>query len=360
MRISHNSNLISNRRARRVCIALIALLILPSVSLMAAGSREPERTSRTELLLGTTVTVTTYGKVPNGVVDQVFERVAEIERRMSTSEEDYSDTELLRVNAAAGVDAVVVSPDTFSVVEQGLAFSRMSDGAFDVTVGPLVKLWGIGTDHAAIPDPEDLARALDLVDYHDVQMNPDDTSIKLAREGMALDVGGIAKGYAADEAARILTEAGVSTALLDFGGNILTVGSKPDGSPFRIGIQVPDATRGEYLGIATVSDKAVVTSGTYERYFEVDGVRYHHILDTTTGYPVNNGLDSVTIITPESIRADALSTVVFALGLDEGRTFVESLDAVEAIFVTHDDDVYMTSGAGSFFELTNESYTLRD
>ena len=338
--------------------AIAALMAIVAVLFSSCGG-DPPKQSRTDFVLGTTITVTTYGRVSSDLVDHVFARVHEIERKMSTSEEDYSDTELLRVNARAGAGAVSVSADTFSVLKEALAFSELSGGAFDVTVHPLVRLWGIGTEGAAIPDAEQLSAALELVDYRAVQLNPDDTSILLPQPGMGVDVGGIAKGYAADEAARILKEAGIKSALLDFGGNIVTVGHKPDGSLWRIGIQVPDASRGDFLGIATVADQSIVTSGTYERFFEQGGVRYHHILDTRTGYPVQNGLTSVTIITTASIEADALSTAVFALGLEEGYPLAEALSDVEAIFVTDDGGVYITPGGSEIFELTNEDYEFR-
>jgi len=311
------------------------------------------------LLLGTAVTITAYGRPGSGVFDEAFDRVLQIEQTMSTSEDDYSDTELMRVNAAAGTGPVAVSADTLKVVEVALDFARASDGAFDITVQPLVRLWGIGTDHAGIPDPEDIRAALQVVGYENVRVDEDAGTIELLVPGSGIDVGGIAKGFAADEVAELLRNAGVKSALLDFGGNILTVGAKPDGSPWRIGVQTPDASRGEFLGVATVRDMSLVTSGTYERYFEVDGVRYHHILDTTTGYPVQNGLESVTIITEKSIEADALSTLVFALGLDKGLQFAEERRGVEAILVTDDNGVYTTSGVSEFFELTNEDYELR-
>lgn len=336
-----------------------ALLFLMVVVASTGCSPPPEKRSEAEFLLGTVIDVTTYGEVPDSVFESVFERVREIETRMSTSEEDYETTELMEVNDAAGRSPVHVSEDTFEVVSQAVEYSRLTEGAFDVTVQPLVSLWGIGTESAAIPEEEQIDAALAAVDYRRVDLEPATHSIYLPREGMGVDVGGIAKGYAADEAERILRDAGVRWALLDFGGNILTIGTKPDGSHWRIGIQLPspEASRGTYLGIVEVSDLAVVTSGTYERYFEEDGIRYHHILDTDTGYPVRNSLESVTIITDVSMRADALSTAVFAMGLDAGRDFVETLDEVEALFVTKDKEVYFTSGMRDYFSLTSEEYT---
>lgn len=353
---------INRHTAHRRTVGSAALLALLGALVLLAGceSQPPQRHSETELLLGTTVSVTTYGDVPDEVYSRVFDRVLEIEEKMSTSEEDYTMTELMAVNDAAGEMPIGVSEDTFHVVAQAVDYSRLTGGAFDVSVQPLVSLWGIGTEWAAIPPEEEIDAAVAAIDYREVGLDPDSQEVFLTGADMGIDVGGIAKGYAADEAARILREAGVESALLDFGGNIQTVGTKPDGSPWRIGIQVPDATRGQYIGIADVVDLAVVTSGTYERYFVEDGVRYHHILDTTTGYPVRNGLDSVTIITPESIRADALSTAVFAMGLEDGLAFVEGLADVEALFVTTEREVTMTSGMGEYFELTNDEFTLAE
>lgn len=342
--------------------ALLITKIAPSIALLAVllgGCTTPDqRQSETELLLGTTITVTTYGRTPEEVFERVFARVLEIEQRMSTSEEDYTMTELMAVNDAAGGRPVEVSADTFEVVSEAVRYSRLTDGAFDVTVQPLVSLWGIGTESPGIPNEEAIAEALASVDHRRVSLDPRDQSIFLEGEAMGIDVGGIAKGYAADEARRILLEEGIESALLDFGGNILTIGTKPDGSAWRIGIQVPDASRGAFIGIVEVVDKAVVTSGTYERYFVEDGVRYHHILDTTTGYPVRNGLDSVTILTDESMRADALSTAVFAMGLEAGMRFVETQPDIEAIFVTSEGNLHLTPGMHAYFRLTNEEFTV--
>ncbi len=339
-------------RGVSACLAVLALL--------GACRSEPVRTRESELILGTAISVTMYASNPDPVFRQIFARVREIEAKMSTNEDDYESTELLVVNRAAGQAPVTVSPDTYEVVEAGLRYSRRTNGRFDVTVGPLVDLWGIGTEGAAVPDPGALSGALSLVDYREVTLVPEETAIYLSREGMGVDVGGIAKGYAADEAARILRENGIDSALLDFGGNIMTIGRKPDDVPWRIGLQIPrtDAPRGRFLGIVEATDISIVTSGTYERYFFEDGEQYHHILDTDTGYPVRNQLDSVTIVTEQSMRADALSTAVFAMGLEEGLSFVEAADGVEAIFVTSDRRVYTTSGVGDWFELTGEDYRM--
>ena len=321
---------------------------------MLTGCRpsEDEPITETELLLGTTISVTVYE--PAGeAVEAVFARVQEIEEKMSTTEEDYDTTELLQVNRGADEAPVAVSEDTFSVIEAAMEYSEVTLGAFDLSIWPLVRLWGFGTADAQVPRVEAIEDAASRVDYQKVRLYPADNSVSFEMEDMGIDVGGIAKGYAADEARRILREHGVDRALLDFGGNILTIGEKPDGSPWRIGVQGPDSHRGQFLGIVETGPRAVVTSGDYERFFEVDGVRYHHLIDPSTGYPAQNGLRSVTILAEDSIDADALSTAAFVLGVEDGARLIESLPTVEGAFVT-DDTVYLTSGMK--INMIDESY----
>jgi len=333
--------------------------VLLSVSLLVSScqrSNEPLRGNT--YLLGTVLNVAVHdGGYREELIDRVFERVAEIEARMSTSTTDYETTELLAVNRAAGANPVSVSADTYAVLQEALHFSRLTNGAFDVTIWPLVTLWGIGTDSARVPDRVEIDDARRLIDYSALELLPG-REVRLPLAGMGVDVGAIAKGYAADEASRILREAGVEHALLDFGGNILLLGSKPDGSPWRIGVQRPDGERSSFIGVLTLADQSVVTSGPYERFFEQDGVRYHHILDSATGYPAENGLSQVTIVAARSMVADALSTACYVLGLEEGRALVESLPEAEAIFVTEDRVVHLTEGIGDRFELTDPAYRL--
>ncbi|MFO8042497.1 MAG: FAD:protein FMN transferase, partial [Alkalispirochaeta sp.] len=220
------------------------------------------------------------------------------------------------------------------------------------------KLWAIGSGGTSVPPEDEIEAARDAVNYQLLELDADNQSVYLPESGMGVDVGAIAKGYAADEAARILRDAGVEHALLDFGGNILVIGDKPDGTPWRIGVQRPDAERTRYLGIVTATDRTVVTSGPYERFFVEEGTRYHHILNAETGFPARNGIEQVTIIAERSIDADALSTATYVLGVEEGLALAESLDDVEAVFITEDRLVHMTSGAGEYFELSDEEFSL--
>ncbi|GHV77727.1 FAD:protein FMN transferase [Spirochaetia bacterium] len=311
--------------------------------------------SRSEFVLGTVCSVNLYEGGSQKVYQTIFDRLREIENLMSASLED---SDIGRVNNAAGIEAVAVHPDTITVLKRAIYFAELSGGAFDPTVGPLVKLWGIGTDAERIPREEEIAAVLPLINWRDIGIDEDACTVFLTQPGMRLDLGAIAKGYAADEAARIIKAAHIKRALIDLGGNILVLGAKRDGTPWRVGIQNPAEGRGAYFGIAEAADKTLVTSGVYERFFESGGKRYHHILSPRDGYPVDRGLLSVTIIGDSSIDADALSTSLFALGYEAGSVLAESLANTEAIFVFTDLSVRGTSGAFGNFTITDDSFSI--
>ncbi|HLW22176.1 MAG TPA: FAD:protein FMN transferase, partial [Sphaerochaetaceae bacterium] len=201
------------------------------------------------------------------------------------------------------------------------------------------------------------------IGYRRVVLDADAQTVELLGPGMKLDLGGIAKGYAADEVAKILLSHDVRKAIINLGGNVLTIGTRVDGTPWRIGIQNPEEERGGHVMIVGLEDRTLVTSGPYERFLELDGVIYHHILDTVTGYPVQTDITSASIITEESLFADALSTAVYSLGLEEGFALIESLPGVEAVFMDTGYNLYLTEGMrdGSFsYQITNQAYTVTD
>lgn len=267
-------------------------------------------------------------------------------------------SEINKVNKQAGIGAVQVSEDTFNVVQKALDYAAATNGLFDPTVGPLVDLWGVGNDYAKVPDEEELQRTMTLVRYDQVVLDPDKLTIKLKQPGMSLDLGAIAKGYAADEIAAYLLEKGFTSAIVDLGGNIMAVGAKPDGTPWRIGLQDPSEQRGNHIGLVRVEDKTIVASGIYERFFIENGVYYHHIFDLRTGYPVNNGMLSVTIVADKSIDADSLSTSIFSLGLEEGMAFIEAREDADAVFMMEDGTVHVSSGLKDKVEMTSPDYQL--
>ncbi|KIN80596.1 FAD:protein FMN transferase [Clostridium botulinum] len=338
-------------------VTILLLCICLPLVFVGCNSKSEEPVSRETYLMGTIINIKAYGKNADKAVQASVDKISDIENKMSLN---ISTSEVNKINKNAGIAPVKVSKNTFDVVKASLIYSEKSKGSFDITVEPLVSLWGIGTDKARIPSKDEISNTLKLINYKDVIINEKESTVMLKRKGQAIDLGAIAKGYTADELKKVLLNYNVSSAFLSLGGNVYVLGNKPDKTPWKIGVQNPLEPRGDYLGIVSVSDKSVVTSGNYERFFERNGKRYHHIFDTKTGYPAEKGLISVSIISDKSIDGDALSTSVYTLGLDEGKKLIESLKGVEAIFVTNDKKVYVTSGLKDVFKLTNTDFKLQN
>ena len=265
-------------------------------------------------------------------------------------------SDISRINAAAGIEPVQAHEDTIKVIERAIYFAELSGGAFDPTVGPIVSLWGIGNENPRIPSHSEIEELLPLVNWRNIQLDLKTNSVFLKHQGMALDLGAIAKGYAADEAAAIIRNTKVKQAIIDLGGNIFLFGEKKDKSPWRVGIQNPLKERGTLAGIVQVREKTVVTSGVYERFFEEDGKRFHHIFSPSQGYPADSGLLSVTLITDNSMQADALSTAVFVLGYERGRALLEFFPDTEAIFIF--DDMSIRSTPSVDFSLSDRTFRI--
>ena len=336
--------------------ALLAVVAVAFLSAAGCAARKPTEISSSDMVLGTVCSVRMTAGGSDAAAAAAFARLHEIEATLTVNKEG---SQIDAVNAAAGKEAVKVGPEAVAILSKGLHYAEISDGAFDPSVGPLVKLWGIGTDHARLPSQAEIDKALSLIGWKNVVLDAAAGTVYLKRPGMALDLGSATKGFAADEVADILKAKGVTSGIVDLGGNILVIGSKRDGSPWRIGLQDPEKERGSYMGIASLVDKTMVTSGIYERYFDLDGVRYHHILDTKTGYPVQNGLTSVTVIAEKSFDADGVTTMLFALGREKGMALAARL-GLSVIMLDADHRVYMTPGVSKFFEITDPSYKLAE
>lgn len=336
----------------------ISILLIFSLTILSGCSKDNKVTeplSKTELLMGTVVTVTLYDSNDEGILDKVFTKVKELESTLSINE---NGTLVDKINESAGIEPVKVDYDTYTVIKKGLEYAKLSNGLFDISVGPIVKLWNIGLPEAKVPTQEEIDSRIPLVGYSDVELNDEENSVFLKRQGMMIDLGGVAKGYTADVISDILTEEGVKSAIIDLGGNIFAHGLKVDGSTWRIGIQNPFSDRGDIIGTITVKNKSIVTSGIYERYIEKDGIKYHHILSPKTGYPYENEIAGITIISDKSSDGDALSTSVFAMGVKEGMKFINTQEGIDAIFVTKDNKIYITDGIRDIFKLTNTDFTL--
>ena len=344
----------------KLSVIMIVIFTLALTSCTPAPSdpvpNQDKPITKSDFILGTIIDITIYDKNDETIIDKAFDRIREIEAKMTINNADTS--EIIALNEASGKGGVKVSPDTFDVLERAKYYSELTGGLFDPTVGSIVKLWNIGTEYAAVPDPKVLEEKRKLINKDKLILDRSTLTATLEDPGMQVDLGAIAKGYAADEVAKILKENGVQHSIINLGGNVLTIGGNMIGNPWKIGIQNPFNPRGDFLGIVEIKDKTVVTSGTYERYFEEGGKRYHHILDPRTGYPSDNEIASVSIITDSSMDADGNSTSVLLLGLEEGLKFVESQKVIEAIFVTYDKKVYVTSGLKDTFTVTNPEFTL--
>lgn len=338
-------------------LSLSSLLIFSLVFIVGCSKNNKVSSplSRSETLMGTVVKVTIYDSNDTKILDKAFDRVREIEKSVSINQEG---TILDKVNESSGISPVIVDEDTFKIVEKGIKYSNLSNGLFDITVGPLVKLWSIGLPEARVPSKDEIDSVLGYINYKDIELNENENSIFLKNPNMIIDLGGIAKGYTADEISEVLTENNVHSAIIDLGGNVYTHGRKVNGQDWNVGIQNPISNRGDILGTIKVNNKSVVTSGTYERFIEKDGIKYHHILDPKTGYPYDNNISGISIISEKSIDGDALSTSVFAMGVEEGLAFVESQPDVEAIFVTTDNNIYLSSGMKDIFNLTNTEFKI--
>jgi FAD:protein FMN transferase len=343
-------------RVDAILTAFLYCLLLGACARPAAAAPHQAVTKR-QLMMSTVIALTIYDPKSDAVFTEIFDRMADIERKMSVQK---PDSEVSKVNAMAGKAPVVVSADTYAVMKRALTMSSLSGGAFDPTIGPIVDLWNVAGDNPHVATAKEIGNALPLVDWRQVETDDAARSIFLKKPGMKLDFGGIAKGFAADEAARIAKKDGVVSALFNMGdSSIYVMGSKPDGVPWRIGVQNPvsdengEVIRDRYLGIFECSDADVETSGPYERFFMKDGKRYHHIMDPKTGMPADNGLIQVTLIMPNDVDLpDGLSTSCFVLGLQKGMKLIESLPGVGAVFVTADNKAYISSRAASKFSFS--------
>lgn len=347
-------------------LASLLIVMLTTGLLTACTSNNPTTTNPNSnaapqaaeldgFAMGTVISQKIYGDNGQDVADQTMKKITEMEKLL-TFNSDVPEGDVYNINHNAGIKNVEVDPMTVKILKKAQEVAKLSGGAFDVTVGPVVKDWGIGTKPDYIPSQEELKGLLSFVNYQDLYV--DDHSAGLKRAGQMIDLGGIAKGYAGDVAIDIYKQNGVKSGFISLGGNVVTLGTKPDGNPWSVGIRNPRQVgeqSGQIVGFIKVADKAVVTAGDDQRYFEKDGVRYHHILDPHTGYPAKSDLMSVTLVTDSSLDADAIDTAVFILGLEKGKKLLEEIGGIEAVFITTDKKVYVTDGLKGNFQFYDES-----
>jgi len=338
------------------CKAQIIILLFLLIFIFSGCRPENEEIiyERTGYALGTVNKIKIFDHGSEELLNVLFDRLNDIENKMSVNIED---SEVSTINKNAGVKPTKVSKETFGLIKKAVSFGELSRGAFDISLGPVIKLWGIGTENQRVPDKWEITKAVQLTGYKKIIIDSENQSIFLKDQGMGLDLGGIAKGYAADEIKGILKENNIKSAIIDLGGNIIVHGKKTDGTEWKVGIQNPYRERNDYLGVLNVSDKTIVTSGAYERFFIKDDVKYHHIFDGKTGYPCDNEVLAVTIVADISEDADALSTACFVLGVDDGMKLIDSLPGTGCIFVTKDNNIYISKELKDKFQLTSDLFT---
>jgi len=301
----------------------------------------------THCAMGTVMTHKAFGVYAQDSLAAVCREVARIEGLLSRF---LPDSEISRVNGSAGIRREKVSRETYEVLSKAVAFSRSFPGCFDVTIAPLVALWHTARASLTQPDASSIKQVLPLVDTRDLILDPREINAGLRHVGQSVDLGGIGKGVVGDKMLEVFEAFGISSAYSNLGGNVVTLGAKPDGSPWRVGIQHPRQEKG-LIGSVAVVNQTVVTSGDYQRCFtDSRGKRHHHILDPTTGYPAASGLISVSIVADKSVAADALSTILFVAGLEKGLAFLGRLPETEAILVDADLHVYVTPGLRTRFQ----------
>ena len=306
-------------------------------------SNKDHKTTLSFYAMDTFMSIDAYGE-NSQAAEQAKDRVLELEDRLSVTDKN---SEIFAINNGLSVN---ISPDTLNLICYSLEMSEKTGGALNPTIYPILLEWGFTTGNYRVPDPQRLSELLENVGADKVTVNGG--SISLA-DGVMLDLGAVAKGYASEECAKILRESGVKSALINLGGNIRLVGNRPDGTPWNIGVADP---LGEgYVGILSLTDCAAVTSGNYQRYFIENDTVYGHIIDPATGFPVDNDLLSVTVIANDGTLCDALSTALFVMGCEKAEQYWRDNRDFEAVFVTKNNTVYVTSGIYQSFTLDESS-----
>ncbi len=351
----------------RKIIHLVTLLLLVLVGVMgltgcsthSQKQAEPvtklttKPTENTEFLMGTVCTIKIYNKNKSQALHDGFSRIKTLARQITVNQ---SGSEIDKINKYAGQKPVKVSPAIYRLCKIAYHYSQNSEGSFDMAIGPITSLWRIGFPDAHKPKQSQISARLPLVNYHNVKFNDQKHTVYLQKKGMKLDLGGIAKGFITDEVKKTLQKDGVSSAIIDLGGNVYVLGVSPTNHDnWTVGIQDPKASRGTAIGSLPTKNKTIVTSGIYERYLKIGKTIYSHLMDPKTGYPFQNNLMGVSIVTKKSVDGDALSTATFDKGLKQGYQYIERKKNTDAIFITKDRKVYVTSGLQKEFKLFSDS-----
>ena len=323
------------------------LILCFAIILFLSACAKTEEAKKTVFAMDTVMELTVYGKGAEAAVEA---GEAEIFRLDDLLDRGNENSDIYKLNN--GTDIGRISRETTELVRRALEIGASTEWTFDITVAPLKEIWGFYDQNYRVPSDDEIASALMKVGGNRVNV---EKNIDLG--GAEIDLGGMAKGYASQRVTELFRNRGVSSALLYLGGNVQVIGTRPDGSPWRIAVQFPDGDG--YIGILSLTDAAAVTSGNYQRHFESDGVDYHHIIDPKTGYPADSGLRSVTVVCEDAALADCLSTAMFVMGLSNALDYWRENGGFEAVFITSDGEIYITSGLKDKFE-SEYKYTIME
>jgi thiamine biosynthesis lipoprotein len=346
---------------KSICIIVVCILFILHLDACSINNRASNQLYKQSFIsMDTAMQLSAYGVNAKNAVDESKKRLDEL-NDMASATIDTSD--ISQINAAAGKNYVKVHPEIIKMIVASQKYSKISNGMWDITVGPLINLWGIGTDNERVPSDEEIKAKLPLVGYDKISINENDNTVMLMQPGMAIDLGGIAKGFAADEVLKIYKKYNIQNGLINLGSSsIYAVGKNDKGNQWSIGLKNPrNDENGNYLGVIKITDEGISTSGDYERYFIKDGKRYHHILNPATGYPVDNGIMSVTVIVDGSVPdngmlADILSLTVFELGPEKGIDLINSIPNTSCEVTTTDFKVYTSTGFKDKFSDLNKDF----
>lgn len=347
-----------NWKRKATCMIAAASFIIFGCS---GCSLHPEQSfDKSGIAMDTTVSLRASGPEAQAAVTEGFQRIGELDK-LASSQNPNSDVS--RINQAAGREYVQVDPAIYEMIEYSQQYSEKTDGIWDITVGVITNLWDIGNDDQHVPSQEEIDGALQKVNYKDILLRPEDHSIMLAKEGMAIDLGGIAKGFAVDEIRKIYEKHHIENGLINMGASSMyAVGKNAKGKSWNIGIKHPRSDEdSDYLGIIAIEDQALSTSGDYERYFIQDGVRYHHIFDPHTGYPAQSGVMSDSLVIDGSVDhcgmlSDMMTTIIFISGPQKGMELAEQIPGVECEITGTDNTIYMTQRFKDHFSDMNSDF----
>ena len=341
------------KEKKKISRFILGIIIFITLIYSIFSNNKDKSISQTYFYMGTVVNITLFGTDDQSCLTDISIIINDLDKKLS---KNIKTSEVSKINNLGKNKALKISNDTYNIIKASLYYSELSKGYFDITINPLVMLWGIGTESANVPSEENIKNSIKKINYKNILLK--NNTITLLSEDTSIDLGGIAKGYIADKIVDYLKENNIDKALINLGGNVYAYGSSTANKAWNIGIRDPEKEPSGPVLKVMLENKSVVTSGSYERFFEKDGIIYHHILNPFDGYPINNNILSISIISDKSIDGDALSTSLYCLGINKALNIAKSLKNIDLIIITKDKKIYITDGIKDNFEVFDKSFEI--